>query len=218
MALGDKRPVVMGADIGQSGGPAAFEHTHTAADVGAAPAGYGLGTAAKLLDSLDDASADGFYYANKGGPSSGWWFGTCKISSNHLSRVLTVYQIASNGVWYKAERQYYGDSGWSPWEWVNPPMALGVEYRTIERYLGKPVYVKAVNYGAMPNASRKNVAHGITNLSACIDIYGSHNQWNFGVPEIDFLYANETNINMKTNSDCSAYTATVVMKYTKTTD
>lgn len=32
-------------------------------------------------------------------------------------------------------------------EWVNPPMMLGVEYRTTERYLGEPVYVKAVDFG-----------------------------------------------------------------------
>lgn len=43
-----------------------------------------------------------------------------------------------------------GRSGntWLPWEWVNPPMTLGVEYRTTERYLGKPVYVKVVDCGS----------------------------------------------------------------------
>lgn len=38
-------------------------------------------------------------------------------------------------------------------EWINPPMALGVEYRTTERYNGKSVYVKAIATGAMPSAS-----------------------------------------------------------------
>lgn len=27
-----------------------------------------------------------------------------------------------------------------PWEWINPPMTLGVEYRTTERFNGLPVY------------------------------------------------------------------------------
>ena len=27
-------------------------------------------------------------------------------------------------------------------EWINPPMVLGVEYRTIERYNGRPVYAR----------------------------------------------------------------------------
>ena len=34
-------------------------------------------------------------------------------------------------------------------EYLNPPMQIGVEYRTTERYLGKPVYVKAINFGAV---------------------------------------------------------------------
>lgn len=29
---------------------------------------------------------------------------------------------------------------WQPWEWVNPPMVPGVEYRTTKRHNGKPVY------------------------------------------------------------------------------
>ena len=32
-------------------------------------------------------------------------------------------------------------------EWLNPPMMLGVEYRTVERYQGEPVYVKMFNLG-----------------------------------------------------------------------
>ncbi len=32
-------------------------------------------------------------------------------------------------------------------EWLNPPMMVGVEYRTVERYQGEPVYVKMVNLG-----------------------------------------------------------------------
>lgn len=35
---------------------------------------------------------------------------------------------------------------WDPLEYVNPPMNLGVEYRTTERYQGKPVYTKLVKY------------------------------------------------------------------------
>ena len=40
---------------------------------------------------------------------------------------------------------------WNPWEWGNPPMQLGTEYRTTERYLGKPVYVKLVALGEAPS-------------------------------------------------------------------
>jgi hypothetical protein len=42
-------------------------------------------------------------------------------------------------------------------------MAEGVEYRTTERYLGKPVYTKAVNYGALAAAGETvTIPLGIT--------------------------------------------------------
>ena len=34
-------------------------------------------------------------------------------------------------------------------------MDLGVEYRTTERYLGKPVYCRAIDFGAVPPANTK---------------------------------------------------------------
>ena len=41
-----------------------------------------------------------------------------------------------------------------PWEWEEPPMQLGVEYRTTERYEGQPVYTKLVACGkAVPGGS-----------------------------------------------------------------
>lgn len=53
----------------------------------------------------------------------------------------------------------YDGSTWSALEWENPPMAVDVEYRTTERYLGKPVYAKLVDFGALPNATKKTVAY-----------------------------------------------------------
>lgn len=46
-----------------------------------------------------------------------------------------------------------GNSGVTaePFEWENPPMIPGEEYRTTERWNGKPVYVKAVYLGALTN-------------------------------------------------------------------
>lgn len=59
-------------------------------------------------------------------------------------------------------------------EWLNPPMELGVEYKTTERYLGKPVYTKAVSCGALPAAQEtKIVDHGIVNAYHVIGSYGS---------------------------------------------
>lgn len=38
-------------------------------------------------------------------------------------------------------------------DWLNPPMQLGVEYRTAERYGGKPVYAKLIDLGAAVNGA-----------------------------------------------------------------
>ena len=46
-------------------------------------------------------------------------------------------------------------------EWVNPPMIPGVEYRTTERWNGKPVYATLLDFGALPNNNRKGVVANI---------------------------------------------------------
>ena len=43
-------------------------------------------------------------------------------------------------------------------EWYNPPMVLGVEYRTTERWNGKVVYSMIVDCGKAPNTSLKKVS------------------------------------------------------------
>ena len=42
-------------------------------------------------------------------------------------------------------------------EWFNPPMLIGVEYRTTERYFGKPVYTMAFSTGNLRAAGVKAV-------------------------------------------------------------
>lgn len=45
-------------------------------------------------------------------------------------------------------------------EWLNPPMVVGVEYRTTERYMGEPVYTKLVNCGAF-GFTGTTLTHGL---------------------------------------------------------
>ena len=49
---------------------------------------------------------------------------------------------------------------WYPWEYVNPPMFPGVEYRTTERWDGKVVYTKLINCQAMSTSGRMPVYIG----------------------------------------------------------
>ena len=51
---------------------------------------------------------------------------------------------ADSYVGFSARRILNAD--WWEWEWINPPLLAGVEYRTVNRYAGKPIYVKYVSY------------------------------------------------------------------------
>lgn len=107
-------------------------------------------------------------------------------------------------------------------EYQNPPMLLGVEYKTTERYNGQPVYCKLVNFGALPNATQKVVKHNIPNVSSVISVYGSAQDQAIGVgafgAQVTGINADNTNVAIWTSADLSNYSAYVAIKYTKTTD
>lgn len=111
-------------------------------------------------------------------------------------------------------------------EYQNPPMELGVEYKTMERYLGKPVYTMAFSFGALPNTSDKEVAMpGTDGTCKIIEIHGyASNEMSLpGVSGVsEALQVTLTGIGntayIKTGADRSSATATIVAKYIKTTD
>lgn len=111
---------------------------------------------------------------------------------------------------------------WGAWEWVNPPMQLGVEYRTTERYQGKPVYVKLVNAGTMPTANTaKLVAHDIANVGNCLRCNAT---WS-GIASFPYRFLgtvtlDRTNITLDsgTQVDYPNESVLVTLYYTKTTD
>ena len=122
-------------------------------------------------------------------------------------------------------------------EWFNPPMLLGDEYRTTERYQGKPVYVSLIDCGNMPSAGGSKTVQApydgtdnpITNAwivhshlsyyNQTLPMYGYGNTVTVkaaaGVSSSGLItiYASEdTDL---TNSSAILY---VVLKYTKSTD
>lgn len=146
--------------------------------------------------------------------------------SNDYAAVYTIGSYNKNRQGFRMIK-YKRDSSdpagqWDPLEYINPPMQLGVEYRTTERYLGKPVYCKLVNFGALPNATQKVVKHNIPNVSSVISVYGSAQDQAivvgaFGM-QVTGINADNTNVAIWTSADLSNYSAYVAMKYTKITD
>lgn len=126
-----------------------------------APDGYGLGGTSKMLtpsDNLDTLMKNGWYqYSTSNAPQGSLPTALASYASMILvsaagetcvqeafdptdstlhGTVLrrTIYGIGTNAKIY-------------PWEWVNPPMQTGAEYRTTQRFWGKPVYYKIVDCG-----------------------------------------------------------------------
>lgn len=181
--------------------------------------GFGLGGDTTRVDSFDDVRKTGFYSSLNGCPDgAGWWYGIY-TAHNSSAGVLEAFRLDTSArEVYRATRVYY-DGTWGAWEWVNPTMRLGVEYRTTERYLGKPVYAKLVNFGALPNSTTTRVDHGIAGLSYCIEMSGNIGVYNLiGFDGISKTFCNESQMVIATTMDLSAFSATVKLKYTKTTD
>lgn len=96
-------------------------------------------------------------------------------------------------------------------------MQLGVEYRTVERYNGKPVYVKAVNCGML--VGDKSVEHGVANMKACIEINGCAGPQNLvGNASTGSITVDSSVIKTVVYSDIPHEDSIVIIKYTKTTD
>ena len=121
-------------------------------------------------------------------------------------------------------------------EWVNPPILPGVEYRTTERYQGKPVYAKSFNTGALPagsgTANRVRVYSTTKNVNAIVDyrlvatdggsfytlpgrfLDDTFDCWVYGVN----LSNGSPNFWICASKDMSSFTGVLTVKYTKSTD
>lgn len=128
------------------------QKTQARGNIDAAPGGFGLGgvlvDAPENSEGFADANlitATGFYRAVKNVLYGGWHY---IIHLNYDS--ATALQLAAyvSGEVYGAREKRL--NVWGDWEHTNPPMELGIEYRTTERYLGKPVYVKLFDCGTIP--------------------------------------------------------------------
>ena len=111
------------------------------------------------------------------------------------------------------------DGTWYPWEYPDPPMYLGEEYRTTGRWQGQPVYTKLIDFGALPNSTTKSVAHGIS-VARVLRAEGQvSNGQAFPICGAAFyniaLRAGTTHIDISTDYNYSAYSATVQLWYTK---
>lgn len=196
-----------------------------------APNGFGLGTDSTIpaSRSANNISQNGMFYCDADTPTSSDWL------ILHMQRdIRFAVQLAftTNGSGYPVAKRVMdsniAEKTWQPWEWVNPPLSLGMEYRTTERYNGKPVYAKLVSFGNLPNASSATVSHGIEGVQDIVSVSGSTSDkkniptLNYGggssMDDVIDVLVDPTNVTIYAARDRSSATANVLIRYTKTAD
>lgn len=106
---------------------------------GKAPSGFGLGGACQYVSDWNLAVETGFYQAHINSPTGGSCYGyVLKHTDTYLVQ-HAFWVDTDNGGAYHAIRSK-GVNGFNEWEYENPQMSIGVEYRTTERYMNKSVY------------------------------------------------------------------------------
>lgn len=196
-----------------------------------APSGYGLGMTAMQGTAIPDcnaAYANGWYLVNGDTANGIGALGVMRVdsvtaqTSSATARILqTIFTADLHGVAVVVQRACTKGT-WGAWEYFNPPMVLGVEYRTTERWNGKVVYTKLVDCGAAPNASTKSVY--VTDTSAINLIRWSGYATYSGIP-LPTSYAGWTSyvvwnsngfqFTLTTNADRSSCNVYVQVWYTK---
>ena len=140
------------------------------------------------------------------------------ISLGSEGQVLQRFTVCSTEATVY-ERQYFGGF-WRDWECVNPPMVLGEEYRTKERYLGKPIYTQLVDIGALPNTKTSMIAHNIVAIDYVIRCEGQMSNGNSLPFQFDStnwvkIHAGREYVVVQTGDNKTSITAKAQMWYTK---
>lgn len=156
----------------------------TYSDVDAAPAGYGLGGYTERVNitnssELDSIVNDGWYGINCSNKLTvgtySWQHFTMFVSSYNADHTHQEIRICGKDFTLCRDKT---NRVWGEWEWVNPPMVSGVEYRTTERWNSKVVYAKRIDYtitetlGNTTGLVDTNIPHGVPNYEYTVRCYG----------------------------------------------
>lgn len=200
-----------------------------------APGGFGLGSDyGKMLtsdDDLDDCINNGVYQWESSTPKKApsayckmrVWTGSGWASQE----IMTAYANQKDSI----RRRVLNNGVWGPFEWVNPPMMVGVEYRTTEYYMGKPVYTQIKQFDNLAVEQTFYVGGNVIRYSGeCQWPYDDIKDWIPGLPtrqpggtvegdlpNIDFSVSYNTAIRLVVNagSGCIGKSARVQLWYTK---
>lgn len=125
---------------------------------------YNLSTSAAFTDALNDlwnnTPDDGERHVifnviagNAPLPGGVWTVIAYKINADYGVVQAIGYNGSAPSVLYIRKA-----TAWGAWEWENPPMANGVEYRTTERFQNYAVYAKSLDIGGISKGNNV-IAH-----------------------------------------------------------
>ena len=214
----------------ENGGTGAATAAEARANLGAAAAGYGWGETQTSYNppyaDPDNVDRTCVFSCSQGSiPRGGIWRGVAHFQNADNGQMVVRSYTNGEGV---VARRYKISGEWKPWEYENPWMTPGTEYRTTELWNGKPVYIKVINYGKLA-AANTNVTISLgctaTNLIEfdILTTLSSGTQYNFPAFNLNTAtamltgYFNEakTALVVRCHQDLSSATAIVTVKYTK---
>lgn len=204
--------------------------------IGAAPSGFGLGNTALVrctFDEIDTIVGNGLWWVTGGSQLviSGHTIGASLLKQTGefgslRTQTLHLFGATTSGAYNYQLMRSLKSTGWGEWEWVNPPMLLGVEYRTTERYNGNPVYAKAIEFILSADTETSVniiIPHGITGLDTIVRSAGRIGEYTIPFASRNggftgFSSWSSTNIIVATynNSWTSGSKFRITLHYTKT--
>lgn len=182
----------------------------------------------KVISDWNEARSNGTYSGGAGTANSPdpkfTWFGRVSALTEEIC-IQELWGMVDTTVYRHCVRLVYPNGG-TPWEWFYPPMLVGVEYRTTERYMGKPVYAKLVDFGALPNASSKIIEYSADKSCRLISASGNVAATGAIIPSAlgtdikqqVFVGGNGNEVWVITYQDYTNTTAYIRVKYIKSTD
>lgn len=194
-----------------------------------APHGFGLGNVAALVSDLNQARACGWYYGVNVANSPLGNLVLVEVCCHQLAAWTkqSLWYLDAGNEWHSQCVRYSKHTGdWTEWEWVNPPMVLGVEYRTTKRHKGKPVYALMLPGGTLAGKSSFSISLSGRNIAEFADgryAYGDsiptvHDMPGWGITSDIWCKFHSSAIYGYNNMEDTCSDARFYLEYTKTTD
>jgi hypothetical protein len=196
-----------------------------------APAGYGLGAHGAETTDLNTAVKSGWYSFTNNCNNRPVDYGVALVLNRYDSEVVQIaFDAIGSAGWHQnglVAMRFQNDGVWGEWEYANPQMEYGTEYRTTERWQRNAVYYKLVSFGNLPNATTKSVPIGAGEIDwAFIDLSkswvgnSSDNSTNRAtcLSKVTDITIEQGQISITTNADMTGSVAYIAVKYTKKTE